>query len=225
MRWLGLTAQRWGRAFNPCTLLTISRRFLNCRTNWSHVLKHTNTMVYVWSRGRCLQQNVTTTRSLNQQRCQVDYKVPYVLTQISHPRTCIHRQLLVVSRLHVFQSDLYTDTRSLWAPCRKQQNRICQTESARKAVISLYTICWTEYALVHVDVLVIYEPALQVNVSFKCFAVSFTFSEVNKYLIPSSWFQTVYQAWCLWSAIKGLLWFLYVRCAPASWCAYPLQKL
>lgn len=179
----------------------------------------------MWHRGCYLQQNATTTRSLNQQRCQVDYKVPYVLTQISHTGTRIHKRLLVVSRLHVFLGDLYTDTRSLWAPCRKQQNRIFQTESAKKAVISLYSICWTEYALVHVDVLVIYEPVLQANVSFKCFAVSFTFSEVNKYLIPPSSIQTVYRAWCLRSAINGLLWFLYARRAPASWCAYPLDML
>lgn len=45
MRWSGSTVQRWGWAFNTCTLLTISRRFSNCHTNWSRA--HERTMVHV----------------------------------------------------------------------------------------------------------------------------------------------------------------------------------
>lgn len=45
MRWSGTTVQRWGWAFNTCTLLTISRRFSNYRTNWSRA--HERTMMHV----------------------------------------------------------------------------------------------------------------------------------------------------------------------------------
>lgn len=53
-RWSGSTAQRWGWASNTCTLLTISRRFSNCRTNWSRAHECTEVRVTEDS-----EQNVT----------------------------------------------------------------------------------------------------------------------------------------------------------------------
>lgn len=61
----------------------------------------------------------------------------------------------------------------------------------KQAVISLYSIYWTEYALVFVLVMRfwLFEPVQQVNVPFVFVTVSSPLSEVNKDLIASSLFQ------------------------------------
>lgn len=64
-RWSGWTAQRCERAFNTCTLSTISRHFSSCRTSWSHVRESTGS-----ARGGRLNATCRTlARSPYQQRC------------------------------------------------------------------------------------------------------------------------------------------------------------
>lgn len=90
----------------------------------------------------------TVTKSHDQQWCQVDNRVPCVLTQ-----SCT---LPVLQRLYDTEHVLIKEIKfihALWTVCRK---RFCTARwrfaklrpRVEDAVISLYSICWTEYVFV-----------------------------------------------------------------------------
>lgn len=79
----------------------------------------------------------TATRSLYQQRCHVDYRVPYVLT-------CLPFKGFDTKRV------IYKTAHALWTV---YQTRFCEAnwdfpawDGVKEAVISVYSIYWTEHA-------------------------------------------------------------------------------
>lgn len=117
MRSLGSTVQRWGQAFTTCTSSTINRRFSNCHTNLSRVLKHTNAghgtvdTVPLCDAKDALYSKMshthsfTATKSHYQRWCQADNMVPCVWMKPIMTQICV---VPVYSTGYVLVKDLPT---------------------------------------------------------------------------------------------------------------------
>lgn len=87
----------------------------------------------------------TATTSLYQQRCQVDYRVPYVLT-----KTYDHTEMLVV--LKALTPNVSFINRTCSVNCLQDEILCSELEFSnlrqrvKEAVISLYSMYWTEHA-------------------------------------------------------------------------------